>query len=101
MDTGLREAGLEFRQLAIFRAEVVTPVADAMGFIDSECTHLQPFDELKKARRQQALGGNEYQAIAAGSELRFGLAESIERHTAIKGSRQIATFTQTVDLIFH
>src|SRR5262245_7568789 len=101
MDTGLREAGLELRQLAIFRAEVVPPVADAMGFIDSECAHLQPFDELQKARRQQALGGDKYQAIAAGSELRFGFTEGIERHTAIERSRRIAGFAQTVDLIFH
>src|SRR5262245_31611349 len=101
MYAGLGEAGLELRELAIFRAEVVTPVADAMGFINSECAHLQPFDELQKTRRQQTLGSNEYQAIAAGSELRLGLAEGIERHPAIEGARRIARFTQPIDLIFH
>ena len=98
---GLREAGLELGELAVFRPEVVTPVADAMGFIDGECAHLQPLDELQEARSQQALRRNEYQAIAAGRDLRLGLTEGIERHTAIKGSRRIARFTEPIDLIFH
>jgi hypothetical protein len=99
--TGLREAGLELGELSVFRPEVVTPVADTMGFIDGECAHLQPLDELQEARRQQALRRDEYQAIAAGRDLRLGLTDGIERHTAIKGSRRIARFTQPIDLIFH
>ena len=91
---GLREAGLELGELAVFRPEVVTPVADAMGFIDGECAHLQPLDELQEARRQQALRRDEYQAIAAGRDLRLGLTDGIERHAAIKGSRRIARFTR-------
>ena len=43
---GLREAGLELGELAVLRPEVVSPVADAVGFIDGECAHLQPLDEL-------------------------------------------------------
>src|SRR5262245_65711316 len=90
MHAGLREAGLELGELAVFRAKVVTPMADAMGFIDGEGAYLQPFNELEKARCQQALGGDEHQAIAAGFELRLCLAEGIERHTAIKRSCRIA-----------
>ena len=98
---GLREAGLELGELAVLRPKVVSPVADAVGFIDGECAHLQPLDELQEARRQQALRRDEHQAIAAGRDLRLGLTEGVERHAAVKRSRRIARFAQAIDLILH
>ena len=92
---------LQLGELPVFGAEVVAPVADAVGLVDGEGTDLQSLDELQEARRQQALRRDEDQAIAAGCDLRLGLAEGIERHTAIEGCRRIARFTQAIDLILH
>ena len=47
---GLGKAALEVGELAVFRPKVVTPVADAVGFIDGESAHLEALNELQKAR---------------------------------------------------
>src|SRR4026209_2708332 len=47
-----RKTRLECGQLAIFRAEVMTPLADTVGLIDGEGANFERRDELKKSRRQ-------------------------------------------------
>src|SRR5688572_23845290 len=48
----LRKTCLDLSQLAIFRPEVVTPLADAVRFIDGEGANFERRDELEKSRRQ-------------------------------------------------
>jgi hypothetical protein len=78
-----RKASLEFGKLAVFGPKVMTPMADAVGFINGECAHLQPLDELQKAGRQQALRSYKDQPVTPGGNLSFGLANGIDRHAAV------------------
>ena len=85
---GLRKAGLELGELAVFRPEVVTPVADAVRLVDGERADLEAFDELQKARRQQALRRHEHQSIAAGGRHRHDDAAAVaERDEGLEGER--------------
>ncbi len=72
---GPRKAALELGELAIFRAEVVSPVADAMGFVDGEGAHVPTRSaSCRKSRREQTFRRNEQQPVAARGKLFFRLA---------------------------
>jgi hypothetical protein len=83
MHARLRKAGLEFGELAVFRPEVMAPMANTVGLVDGECAYLQPLDELQEMRRQQALRRHEHEPVAAGRDLSFGPADCVERHAAV------------------
>jgi hypothetical protein len=76
-------------------------MADAVCLVDGEGASLQTLDELQEARRQQTLGRHKYQAVAAGGDFCFGLANGVKRHAAVQRCRRIAALAQAVDLIFH
>ena len=56
---GPREATLDLGETAIFRTEIVSPVADAMGFVDGEGPNTDTFGELQESRHEQTLRRNE------------------------------------------
>ena len=101
MYAGLGKAGFEVGELAIFGPEVVSPVADAVCFVDREGAHIDAREELQKTRRQQSFRCYEHQSISAGHDLCFGFADGFGSHSTIKSGGWIATLTQTIDLILH
>ena len=79
----------------------MTPVADAVGFVDGKGVNFNFLGELQKTRREQTLRRDEQQAITAGGELFLSLVDGMRRHAAIERRRRIAALAQAVDLIFH
>jgi hypothetical protein len=92
---------LETCELTIFRAKVVAPVADAMGFVDSEGAYFETLDELQKTWRQQSLRRDEDETKAPFEHLLFGSAQFFWSHATIKCRRWITAFAQPIDLILH
>ena len=72
MHAGAREATLDLGQLAVFRAKVVAPVADAVGFVDGKGTYADALGELQEPRHEQTLRRDEEQSVAAGGKLLLG-----------------------------
>ena len=80
---GIGKARLKFRQAAVFRPEVVAPVADAMGLVDGEGANSNSFDQLQETRHQQTLRRDEDKPIPAGDDLRFDGADGFGIHAAV------------------
>src|SRR5690348_18091462 len=78
MDTGIRKTVFQSGELTIFRAKIMAPLADAVGFIDREGTNVCQLNDLQKSRRQQTFGSHEHEPINAGNDLRF----RSEEHTS-------------------
>src|SRR5690348_223980 len=82
---------LEDFQPAVLGAEVVAPLANAVGFVDRDERQLRLLEELKRALGQQPFGGDvdELQFAAAnllGNEAAFG-----GRERAVDRRRRDAT----------
>ena len=101
VDSGFGKTASEFGKLAIFRAKVVAPVADAVGFIDREGRLGQPPDELEKSRGQHSLGRHEDESVSACGETFFSSADRLCAHAAVEGGGGITALAKPVDLIFH
>src|SRR3970040_3161584 len=84
METGARKARLELGEAAVFRAEIVAPVTDAVRFIDSEGWDLNTLDELQKTRREQPLRRHEQQPVTSGSKTLLCFMDSMRRHACGK-----------------
>ena len=73
VQAGLGKVIPELGQVAVLGAEIVAPMADAVGLVDGEGVNLDLLGQLQKVRREQPLRRDEEQSIAAGTKLRFGI----------------------------
>src|SRR5262249_17049405 len=91
-----RKTLLELGQLAIFGAEVVPPVADAVGLVDRKRPHGQALDQAQEPGREEALGGDKDETVLPGGDLALCLLELVARHAAVQGCGGVAMFAQAV-----
>ena len=101
VDARVRKARLEFRESAIFRPEVVPPLADTVSLVDREARNLKARDKIEKSRRQQPLRRDEYKMMPAAGELALDVANFHLVHPAVDRRRRIARQPQRIDLVLH
>ena len=68
VDAGGWEAVLQRCELAIVRAEVVPPMADAMGLVDREGTNVQLVQESQERLAHQPLGRHQKKPVCAPAQ---------------------------------
>src|SRR5271166_1707057 len=95
------EKGAEFAELAIFGAEVVAPLRDAMGFINSEEGDGDFFEPFGGAVHDGALGGDVHQTILAGDGLLFDVAAVGFDDGAVEEDSGDAPLAKLRDLVLH
>ena len=86
---------------AIFRAEIVTPLADAMSLVDREAGNFQARGKIEKSRRQQPLRRDEYKMMPAAGDLALDVTQLHLIHPAMERRRRIARQAQRIDLVLH
>ena len=59
VNRGVSELVPQQRELAIFRPEIVAPVADAMRLVDRERLRAHPLQQRAESGQRQPFGGNE------------------------------------------
>ena len=96
-----RKAFGDLGELAIFRAEVVAPLADAMRLVDGEEGDGRVAQHLLEAGRHQAFGGDVEQLQLAGIELVADVALFVSGQRGIEGGRLDALLAQGLDLVAH
>ncbi len=101
MQAGLREPLPKHGQLPILGPKIVSPVTDAMGFVDREPPNLEGRGRLQKPRGHQAFWRDEQQPVFACGQLCFNVAALVRRQAAVNASRRVAARLQPVDLILH
>ena len=68
MDACRRKPLSKQGELAVFGAEVVAPLADAVCLVDRESLHAHFSEQIKQPRVDEAFGGREEQPQFAGRE---------------------------------
>jgi hypothetical protein len=98
---GAGEPVAQLAQLPVLGTEVVTPVADAVRFIDRERAHVHAAEQRAERRRRQALGRDEEQAQRAVERTGFDRALLVRRGRAVQRRRGHAGRDERVDLVLH
>src|SRR5690606_9965348 len=70
----LRKAFVQYRQLPVFRAEIMSPLRNAVRLVNREQTHLNLPQQIEKTSRQQTLGRDIKQLQVTGMKPMFNLA---------------------------
>ena len=98
----VRPALVQQRELAVFRAEVVAPLRDAVRLVDGEQGDARALQQRQEARRQQALRRDVEQVELAVGEQRArppARVAGIER--GVEERRAHAELPQRLDLVLH
>ncbi len=88
-------------QRAIFRPEVVAPLANAMRLIDGEERHREVFKEIERALHHQPLGGQVQQLDATRADVGRNFAFFAGQKRAVHAGGRHTAIAQSVDLILH
>ena len=95
------KASLQNAELAVFRAEIVPPHADAMRFIDGDGGDAAVLEKIEESLHQQPFGRHV-------EEFEPALAQPVEHfvsfrvgHGAVQPAGGDAVIQQRVDLVFH
>src|SRR5215471_17019207 len=101
-DRGTAEFRQPLEQSAIVRPEVMTPLADAMGFIDYKQIHLRLLDQLLKPGRVATFGGDIDELVVPSLDVGI----SLHYRDAVKGAVEECSSphfaaAQRVDLVLH
>jgi hypothetical protein len=80
---GAGKALFQFCQLAVLRAKVVAPVADAMRFINGKRAHLNSLEQTQETVGQQPLRRHKQKAISPANHLFFRLSQRVRDHAAV------------------
>ena len=95
------EALGELGEAAVFGAELVTPGADAVGFVDGEEGDALAGEALERAGHEQAFGGNVEQVELAGIEEGGGFAGGGGLDFGVEGAGAGAELAEGGDLVVH
>jgi hypothetical protein len=100
----VRPHATEIGELPVFRAKIVSPLADAVRFVDRDEANGLPADERSKrlaALADESLRRDVEQPIASGGQPGGDLLPRVARHPAVKARRRHAVADERVDLILH
>ena len=95
------EAVAEEGQLPVFGAEVVAPLADAVGLVDRESLHADAGEEVEEPAVDEPLRRREQEPQFPGSEPIADVRSLLLGHLRVERSRGVADRLEGVDLIFH
>ena len=98
---GLREQLLQDTKLAVFRPEVVPPLADAVGLIDREEGRPGLAQPLREAGHHEPLGGDVEQRDAAHRQLALDGRALLPRLAAVEVRGGHARLAERVHLVLH
>ena len=101
MQRHARQALAQFEQPAILRAEVVSPVADAVRLVDRDGADVQLRQTRHKAARDRSLGRDEQQAEFALFESAVCFFDLVVGVVGVQGGRRVAVEREPVDLVLH
>ena len=99
-DRQIREIRAQRAQLAVFRAEFVSPFGDAMCLVDGEEGDRNSLEPGNGVRLRQALGRKIQQTIRAGGSVSHD-ARLSGRHRAVERGRGNTHLEKLRDLILH
>jgi hypothetical protein len=88
-------------ELTILLPKIVTPLTDAVGFVDGETAHLLPVEKIQKLSRQQPLRRDEQQPIRSILHASVNLVARLDAELAVYRRRRIATLLKAVHLVLH
>jgi len=88
-------------QLAVFRPEVVAPLADAVRFVDREPLHAHAGERVEQARIHKPLGGGEQQPQFSRHEPVADRPPLLLREAGMERRRRVADRLEGIDLILH
>ncbi len=93
--------GTQLVELAIFRAKIMSPVADAVGLINGEGADADLPQQRLEGGHDEAFGRDEQQANLAVAHFHFGAEALVAGLGAVNHGRGDAVGAQAVDLVFH
>lgn len=91
----------QLAEAAVLGAEVVAPLADAVGLVDGDVSGVGLDHERHERRREQTLGCNEKDLEFARGDAVADLVELVDVHLAEHGGRGDAGESQAGDLVLH
>ena len=97
----LRETFSEDAQLLVFRAEIVSPLADAMRFINRKQGRIDPPQQTEETFRQQAFGRDIEHVQLPGQQRLLHLPLFGNGQRAVEESRLHPQLPQGIHLILH
>jgi hypothetical protein len=100
-DGAIGKKRAEFAELAIFGAKIVTPLRDAVGFIDGEEGDGNVSEPSFGAIHDRAFGGNVHQTVIAGDGFLFEFALIGFQDGAIQEDGRDAHLAELRDLVLH
>jgi hypothetical protein len=100
-DGMIGEEAAELAELAVFGAEVVAPLGDAMGFVDGEKGERDLFEPVGGAVHEGALGGDVHEAVFAGDGFLFEFAAVGFDDGAVEKDGGDAHLAELRDLVLH
>ena len=104
---GERDAGdvgevfVQGRELEVLRAEIVSPLGDAVGFVDGEKGEAGAREQFQCAVAEQALRGDVEQVQLAVRDGRFDLKHLLVRQGRVEARGADARLAQTLHLVPH
>jgi hypothetical protein len=102
MDAGRWEAVAEQGELPVFGAEVVAPLADAVGLVDREPLHAHLGQEVEQAGVHQPLrGGEQEPQFARRQRSRTTADRSSCDMPGVDRRRRVADRLEGIDLVLH
>jgi len=100
-DGMIGEKSAELAELAVFGAEVVAPLGDAMGFVDGEEGERDLLEPLGGAVHEGALGGDVHEAVFASDGFLFEFAAVGFDDGAVEEDGGDAHLAELRDLVLH
>ena len=100
-DGMIGEEGAEFAELAVFGAEVVAPLGDAMGFVDGEEGERDLPEPVGGAVHEGAFGGDVHETVFAGDGFLLEFAAVGFDYGAVEEDGGDAHLAELRDLVLH
>jgi hypothetical protein len=100
-DGMIGEEGAEFAELAVFGAEIVTPLGDAVGFVDGEEGERDLPEPFSSAVHEGAFGRDVHEAVFAGDGFLLEFAAVGFEDGAVEEDGGDAHLAELRDLVLH
>jgi hypothetical protein len=101
MDAGGGKPLAQQGELPVLGAEVMPPLADAVGLVDREPPHADAGEEVEQPRVHEPFRGGEQEPQVAGGETVADGRPLVLRHAPVDRRGRVADRLQRIDLVLH